>query len=53
MLEFPVTNRVAISYQTLDNQVRSRTCVIHQIRIRSEDLSLNDGRFVEKLLCKY
>jgi len=46
-------NTVAISYRTLDNQVRSRTFVIHQIQIRSEDLSLNNGRFVEKFLCKY
>jgi hypothetical protein len=27
--------------------------VIHQIQIGSEDLSLNIGRFVETLLCKY
>ena len=44
---------VAISYQILDNQVRSHTCVIHHIQIWSEDLSLNIERFVEKLLCKY
>ena len=47
MLEISVPNTVAIGYWILDNQVRFRTAVIHQIKIRSEDLILNDG-----LLCK-
>ena len=51
--EFSVTNKIAIGYYILGNQVRSRPCVIHQIQKRSEDLSLNDVRFVETLLWKY
>ena len=53
MLEFSVPNTVANGYWILDNQVRFRTAVIHPIQIRSEDLSLKDGRFVETCLCKY
>jgi hypothetical protein len=53
MLEFSDTCMFAIGYYILDNQVRFRNCIIHQIQIRSEDLSLKDGRFVEMLLCKY
>jgi hypothetical protein len=52
MLEISVPNTVAIGYWILDNQVRFRTAVIHPIEIRSEDLILNDGLFVETLLCK-
>jgi len=52
ILEFSVTNRVAIGYCILDNQVWFLTGVIHQIQIRSEDLILNYGLFVETLLCK-
>ena len=44
---------VVISYYILDYQVRSCNCVIHQIQIRTEDLNLNYGRFVETFLCKY
>jgi hypothetical protein len=52
MLEFSFINRVAIGYWNRDNQVRFRIAVTHKIQIRSENLILNDGLFVETFLCQ-